>query len=329
MKCLILGVGGQDGSYLTDILLEQGHEVHGVYRRSSVDNLVRISHLKYKQTYLHPETNLPLYLHQGDITDLGSMHRIFRRVKPDEIYNVADQDHVGWSLNLPSYSFDVTVKAVAGMLDILSRELPHVRFFQACSATMFGDAKPPQTLNTPLNPQSPYAIAKAAVYHVARYYREVHGMFVSTGVLYNHDSGRRGSEYLLHQICRQCLNVVGRERKSITVGDPNMLVDVGWARDYMKAAVTSLQQPQAKDHLISSGCARSVRDWVDLFLNQLKVPVITDYILLTDKSLLRPGLQPQLFGGTWDRENKLGMSVFQEASYLVQDIIKAERKAMS
>ena len=319
MKCLILGVGGQDGSYLADILLDQGHEVHGVYRRSSVDNLTRIIHL---------ESITEFHLHQGDITDLGSMHRIFRKVKPDEIYNVADQDHVGWSLNLPSYSFDVTVKAVAGMLDILSRELPHVRFFQACSATMFGNAKPPQTLDTPLNPQSPYAIAKAAVYHVACYYREVHGMFVSTGVLYNHDSGRRGSEYLLHQICRQCLNVVGRKRKSITVGDPNMLMDIGWAKDYMRAAVTSLRQPQADDYLISSGCARSVRDWVDLFLNQLKVPVITDFILLTDKSLLRPGSQPQLFGGTWNGENEIGMSVFQDATYLIQDIIKAERKAM-
>ena len=320
MKCLILGVGGQDGSYLADILLKQGHEVHGVYRRSSVDNLTRVKHL------LSPPQSNFLQLHQGDITDLGCMQNIFKKVRPHEIYNVADQDHVGWSLNLPSYSFDVTVKAVSGMLDILSRELPQVRFFQACSATMFGDAKPPQTLNTPLNPQSPYAIAKAAVYHVARYYRQVHGMFVATGFLFNHDSGRRGSEYLLHRICDQCLDVAREKTKSVTVGDPEMLVDIGWARDYMKAAVKSLRQLQADDYLISSGWARNVKEWVDKFYVQLG---ITKCYLLTNKSLLRPGSQPRLFGGTWTGENELGMSVLEDSSDLVQEIIYAEKKATS
>ena len=274
---LILGIGGQDGSYLADILLERGCAVHGLYRHSSVNNLTRIEHIRDRVT-----------LHQGDITDPSSVLRVLQTVGPDEVYNEADQDHVGYSLDTPGVSFDVTARATATTLEMVRLVDKSIRFFQPCSATMFGDAPSPQDENTPHNPQSPYACAKTAAYHLARYYRQAYGMFVSTAIMYNHDSPRRDGEYLLHQICRQALN--GSE---IVVGDPGMVVDIGYARDYMAGAVDILQQKKPDDFILASGLCYTIHAIAGRVTTILRQ---SSYTVRADKTLLRPGKQPTLVG---------------------------------
>ncbi len=283
MRALILGIGGQDGSYLADILLGRGYEVHGLHRRSSVNNLQRIEHIRDRVT-----------LHQGDITEPSSIFRVVRDTMPKEIYNVADQDHVGWSYNLPGYSLEVTAKAVGTTLEVI-RELDRgIKFFQPCSATMFGNAPPPQDEDTPHNPQSPYACAKTAAYHIARYYRQVHRMFVSTAILYNHDSPRRSGNYLLHQICEDAWKVATTDKEKIRVGDPKMVVDIGYAKEYMEAVVDMMQLDKPTDVILASdGRVHTIKEIIKhcmLFLE------CKDYTIVADTSLLRPGLQPTLVG---------------------------------
>ena len=243
MKALIFGVGGQDGSYLADLLLDKGYEVHGVYRRTSVDNLWRVHHLR---------DSPKLTLHRGDIADLTSVAKILGDVLPDEIYNEADQDDLTWSYETPMQSMEVTAGAVAGLLEMTRRIVPSARFFQPVSATMFGSAPGPQTEETPLNPQSPYACAKACAYHLARFYRKTYGMFVSTGILYNHDSPRRGKGRLLGQLLNQAQEVKNETRKSVDVGYPDMLVDIGYAPEYVEASWRILKASAPDDFIICS-----------------------------------------------------------------------------
>ena len=292
-KVLILGIGGQDGSYLADILLDQGCEVHGLYRRSSIDNLTRIAHIKNQLT-----------LHSGDILDPTSVAQILSSVSPREVYNVADQDHVPSSLTTPGYSFDVTAKAVATTLESIRLIDKSIKFFQPCSATMFGNAPPKQNEDTSHNPQSPYACAKTAAYHVARYYRQAYGMFVGTAILYNHDSPRRGKGYLLSQICKSVRTAVS-SGTPIVVGDPNMIVDIGFAEDYMRAAVTIMRQSHPDDFVIASGHPMTIGQVIETAMQLFGT---TLYSIETDPKLLRPGKQPELVGDISKASEVLGFS---------------------
>jgi len=246
-RALILGIGGQDGSYLADILLEKGYEVHGLIRRSSLDNTTRIKHILDQ-----------VILHRGDLTDYGSLENAVVVSNPDEIYNEADQDAVGWSRQVPSYNYDVTFKAVGNLLEIIKRFAPNARVFQPASATMFQGSPYPQDENTPLTPQSPYACAKAGAYHLARYYRQSHGLFVSTGILYNHDSPRRSEDYLVHKICKSAIRIAKGEQDKMRLGNLDHLVDIGHAREFMEAAWSMLQLDQPDDFVIATGISYSV-----------------------------------------------------------------------
>jgi GDPmannose 4,6-dehydratase len=313
MRILILGVGGQDGSYLSDILLSQGHEVHGLYRRSSVNNLQRIEHIKSQIT-----------LHQGDITDQTSILRVLQTVQPDEVYNVADQDHVGWSLETPGFSFDVTTKAVATLLQtILQLGNKSIRVFQPCSSTIFGDAKPPQTETTTLNPQSPYACAKAAALHIVRYYRQVHNLFVSSAILYNHDSIRRGENYLLHYLCEKTWNVACGKQTDISVGNPDMEIDIGFSKDYMEGVISLLRLPKPTDVIFSSGHKHKIKEVIQMFMSQLGCK---DYTISQDPSLLRPGKQPQLIGDISKAKRLLSFSPKHSMNDLVSMLLENKRK---
>ncbi|MCG2776729.1 MAG: GDP-mannose 4,6-dehydratase, partial [Desulfobacterales bacterium] len=196
-RALILGVTGQDGSYLAEILLEKGYEVHGMVRRSATGNTRNIDHL-----INDPELfNNRFFTHRGDMADLTSLYRIINTVSPDEIYNEADQDHVGWSYDMVGYSADITGAAVGRILEIIRQVDPSIRFFQPCTSNMFGKSESLfQTETDPFNPQSPYACAKVMAYYLTRYYREAHGMFASTAILYNHESPRRTEEYVTRKI---------------------------------------------------------------------------------------------------------------------------------
>lgn len=237
-RALISGVAGQDGSYLADILLERGYEVHGIYRHSSKVGL---------QNVQHNIGNPKFHLHQGDVTDALCLDRIVDSVDAHEIYHEADQDNVDWSFKFPAYQMDVTVKAVMNLMDSVRRHCPSARVFIPCSATMFGNAPAPQDENTPFNPQSPYACAKVAAYHIARMYRQNYGMFVTTGILFNHDSPRRNGNYLLHKICKALVN-----KTRITMFDVHQEVAIGYARDYMMHVVNLMQLSYSSDFVIQA-----------------------------------------------------------------------------
>ncbi len=256
-RALILGIGGQDGSYLADILLEAGYEVHGTVRRSSVDNLTRVAHVIKDIT-----------LHRMDLQDKGSIINVMCEVMPDEVYNEADQDSVGWSNDIASFTMDVTACGAVLAMKAAFAFNKDVRFFQPCSAHMFGDAAvhpapSPQNEETPFRPQSLYAVAKVAAYYAAKYYREVHGMFVSTGILYNHDSPRRSDHYLLHKVCKGAVEIARGKRRFLALGNLDAVVDIGYARDYMVAAHRMLQLDEASDYILASGNAMNVSELVD------------------------------------------------------------------
>jgi GDPmannose 4,6-dehydratase len=297
-KALIFGVGGQDGSYLADILLDKGWEVHGLHRASSADNLHRLTHLKDKIT-----------LHQGDITDSSCLSRIIRDVYPRVVFNEADQDHVGWSFSAAEHQADVTFKAVLSLLEAVRSVRyinPALQVFQPCSATMFGDAAPPQNENTPLNPMSPYAVCKAAAYHAARFYRRVHGMFVSTAILYNHDSPRRKEDYLLNRICRQVLRVKQGKQSHVLMGGDLTLTrhNVGHAREYMEAVVKQMELQQPVDLIICNDGKLTIHQIVE---------IACQVAGMEHKGVLKqceweqpPGPKQQLFGDSSKMKRLLG-----------------------
>lgn len=256
-RALILGVGGQDGSYLAELLLEKGYEVHGLYRRSSVDNLGRLIGCRDR-----------LVLCSGDVLDAGCLYGLIEEIGPSEIYNMADQDHVPSSTRIPAYQMDITAKGVVVLLEAVRRVDCNIRVFQPCSATMFGASPIPQNESSPISPMSPYALAKAAAFLACRYYREHHSLFVSTAVFFNHDSPRRREDYFLHRVIRGVLNW----ENSIVSGELDVKVDIGYAPEYVKAAWTMLQLPKADDFCIGTGQAPSVEEWIGIVCEVAGVP---------------------------------------------------------
>ena len=260
-RALILGIGGQDGSYLAQLLLSKNYEVHGLYRRSSVDNLWRIRDF-------YPL----LSLHQGDLADPYSVQRAIENSEPDEIYNEADQDNVNWSYSTPAYSADITYGAVARTLDFLHQwdTSRRVKFFQPLSATMFGACPSPQSERSSFAPASPYACAKLATYYLCQHYRREYGMFVATGILFNHDSPRRGCGYLLQKICRDVVLVSRGQQQSVKIYNPEDRVDVGFAGDFVDGIYRIVQKETPDDFVLATGVGWKIRDIVRETVQQLK-----------------------------------------------------------
>lgn len=252
-RALILGIGGQDGSYLADRLLALDYEVHGLYRRASGDNLGRIRHIRDRIT-----------LHRGDLTDAHSLDRCLWSCIPHEVYNQADQDHVGFSWETPMQSVAVTLGAVVSLLELL-RDVPDVRLFQPISSTIFGDLPEdtPQHEGTRVNPRSPYAIAKAATYHACRMYRDVYNVWVATGILYNHDSPRRGRGYLLDDLIGKAQAVQAGKSNAILMGNPAGVVDLSHAADIVEAERLIMQLDDPDDFIVGSGAGRTVFEIAD------------------------------------------------------------------
>lgn len=247
-KALVLGAGGMDGSYLTDHLLSLGYEVHGLVRRASTDNLSRIRHALDK-----------IHLHKGDLCDGGAMHRLLMDVRPDEIYNLADQDHVGTSFDVPDYNMDVTCAAVGRLLESVRLVCPRTKVFLACSATMFGCAAAPQNEETPLDPRSPYAVAKAGAFLLARFYRKHYGLSVSTGILFNHDGPRRGGDYLLHRVVRGLLRIHGGDSAfRVQLSNLGLRADIGSAQEFVVGFHRLLQLAEPTDVCIGTGFSPSI-----------------------------------------------------------------------
>ena len=256
-KSLILGVGGQDGSFLAEELLSRRHEVHGLYRRCSTTNLTRVSHILNKIT-----------LHKGDLSDPLSLLSAVDASQADCIYNMADQDDVRWSGHVPSYNIDVTAGAVANLLEITKRR--KIRMFQPVSSTMFKPSLRPLDELSELKPNSVYACAKACAYHLTRLYRS-EGVFASTAIMFNHDSPRRGPGYLLQRICADAKRVANGELDAIDVGIPDTTVDIGYAKEYMVAVANIMELNYTSDFVLGTGIGATILEIAQYALECLRV----------------------------------------------------------
>ncbi len=259
-RALITGITGQDGSYLTELLLEKGYEVYGIIRRSSSFNTERIDHL-YQDPH---EPNARLKMFYGDLNDSSSLNTILRRTEPDEIYNLGAQSHVRVSFDVPEYTGEVTGLGTVRILEAIRETGIRPKFYQASSSELFGKAlEIPQTEKTPFHPRSPYACAKAYAYHITVNYRESYGLFAGNGILFNHESERRGETFVSRKITRAATRIKLGLQKKLYLGNLNARRDWGYAKDYVKAMWLMLQAKHPDDYVIATGETHSVREFLD------------------------------------------------------------------
>jgi GDPmannose 4,6-dehydratase len=259
-KALISGITGQDGSYLAELLLGKGYEVHGIVRRASTFNTHRIDHL-----YHDPhEMGVPLFLHYGDLTDGSQLARLIRAVEPDEIYNLAAQSHVLVSFDQPEYTGNATALGVTRLLEAIRETGVATRLYQASSSEMFGDAPAPQSEDTPFRPRSPYAIAKLYAHWIVRNYREAYGMYAVSGILFNHESERRGETFVTRKITRAVSRILAGKQDRVYLGNLDAIRDWGHAKDYVEAMYLMLQQEVPRDYCIGTGEGHTVREFCEL-----------------------------------------------------------------
>jgi GDPmannose 4,6-dehydratase len=256
----ITGITGQDGSYLAELLLSKGYEVHGLIRRASTFNTGRIDHL-YRDP--HNGEAVKLYLHYGDMSNTGNLVDLIYQIKPDEVYHLAAQSHVRVSFDMPEYTGDITGLGAMRVLEAIRKSGIKARFYQASSSEMFGSAKPPQNEMTPFEPQSPYAAAKVYAYWVTRNYRQGYGMFASNGILFNHESPRRGETFVTRKITRALAAIMAGKQKTLYLGNLDARRDWGYAPDYVAAMWKILQHDKPDDFVIGTGESHSVREFLD------------------------------------------------------------------
>lgn len=267
-KALITGITGQDGSYLAELLLEKGYEVHGIVRRASTFNWSRIEHLM-KDPH---ERELPLILHYGDLGDSSSLLRILLKVRPDEVYNLAAQSHVAVSFDLPEYTGDITGIGAARLLEALRASGLPARFYQASSSELYGKVvETPQSETTPFHPRSPYACAKAYSFYLTRNYREAYGMYAVNGILFNHESPRRGENFVTRKISFGLARILAGLQDCLYLGNFEARRDWGYAREYVEGMWRMLQQPQADDYVLATGRTASVREFLELCLERVGI----------------------------------------------------------
>lgn len=269
-RALITGITGQDGSYLAELLLEKGYEVWGVIRRSSSFNTGRIDHI-YQDPH---ESEVRLRLCYGDLNDASSINHILRIVQPDEIYNLGAQSHVKVSFEIPEYTAEVTGLGAVRILEAIREEGIEARFYQASSSELYGKVvETPQTETTPFYPRSPYAAAKAYAFHITRNYRESYGMFAVNGILFNHESPRRGETFVTRKISRAAARIKTGLQQTIYLGNLNAQRDWGFAGDYVEAMWRMLQHEVADDFVIATGETTSVRKFCELCFARIGLPL--------------------------------------------------------
>jgi GDPmannose 4,6-dehydratase len=267
-KALITGITGQDGSYLAELLLSKNYEVHGIIRRASTFNTRRIDHI-YRDPHNGDVVNL--FLHYGDMASSGSLIELVYNIQPDEIYNLAAQSHVRVSFDMPEYTGDVTALGTIRILESIRKSEIKTKFYQASSSEMFGSAKPPQNELTPFEPQSPYAAAKVYAYWITRNYRQGYHLFSCNGILFNHESPRRGETFVTRKITRGLASIIAGSQKYIYLGNLDAKRDWGYAPDYIAAMWKMMQQDQPDDYVIGTGEAHSVREFLETAFGYLNM----------------------------------------------------------
>ena len=285
-KILILGVTGQDGSFMAKYLMEKKYQVHGLVRKSATGNLKNIKNFLDKKNF---------FIHHGDLLDLISIENIIRKTKPDEIYNFADQDHVKWSFEIPSYSFDVTGAAVVKILDIIKNCSPRTKFFQPFSSNIFGNSsKKTQNETEEFSPLSIYALGKVTAYFACQLYRDIHGLKIYGAIFYNHESEIRPEEYVTRKITKSVAKIYYGKQKKLYLGDIKAKIDWGYAKDYVKAAYKIMQLSKPDVFVIGSGTSYSVEHFAKKSFQY--VGLNYKKYLRVDKKLLRPSKTVSLIG---------------------------------
>ncbi len=281
-KALITGITGQDGSYLAELLLEKGYEVHGLIRRSSTFNTSRIDHL-FQDPH---EKGVKLHLHYGDITDGVGLANLIREIEPEEIYNLAAQSHVKVSFEVPDFTAQVDAVGTIRLLEAIRASKIDTRFYQASTSELFGSTPPPQSELSPFAPQSPYAAAKLYSYWVVRNYREAYGMHATNGILFNHESPRRGETFVTRKITMAAARIKLGLQEKLYLGNLDAIRDWGYAKEYVESMWLMLQQDNSDDYVVGTGVGATVRDFCEAAFSALDL----DYkeFVVTEERYLRP-----------------------------------------
>src|SRR3989475_276343 len=316
-RALITGITGQDGSYLTELLLDKGYEVYGIVRRSSSFNTERIDHL-YQDPH---EPNTRLRMFYGDLNDSSSLNNILRRTEPDEIYNLGAQSHVRVSFDIPEYTGEVTGLGTVRLLEAIRETGIHPKFYQASSSELYGKVREtPQTELTPFHPRSPYACAKAYAYYITVNYRESYGLFACNGILFNHESERRGETFVSRKITRAATRIKLGLQENLYLGNLDARRDWGYAKDYVEAMWLMLQQDTPDDYVIATGESWSVRDFLNAAASLVGIEW-QDFVEI-DKRYLRPTEVDLLVGDATKAREILGWKPKVSFSELVRLMVK-------
>ncbi|PIS02450.1 MAG: GDP-mannose 4,6-dehydratase [Chlamydiae bacterium CG10_big_fil_rev_8_21_14_0_10_42_34] len=332
-KALITGVTGQDGSYLTELLLEKGYQVDGIIRRTSLPNTSRIEHLLSHEK---------LKLYEADLADSQSIRKIMERSQPDEIYNLAAMSHVGSSFEMPEYTADVTGIAVLRILEATRDIVPKARFYQASSSELFGKAQEsPQSEKTPFYPRSPYGIAKLYAYWTVINYREAYGLYACNGILFNHESPRRGSLFVSRKISIAVNEIAAGTRQILTLGNLEAKRDWGYAKDFVEGIHLMLQQENPDDFVLATGRAISVRQFVELAFYEVGIEIEWEgsglqetgkdkktgkLLVNTSPQFYRPSEVDTLLGNSLKAKDLLGWAPKTPIEELVRIMVQADAK---
>lgn len=317
-KALITGITGQDGSYLADLLISKGYEVHGLIRRASSFNTGRIDHL-YQDPHV-PGTQL--FLHYGDLSDSSQLTNLIYNIQPDEIYHLGAQSHVMVSFEMPEYTGDVTGLGTIRLLEAIRRSGIKTRTYQASSSEMYGDAPPPQNEDTPFRPRSPYGAAKAYAYWLVKNYREGYELFACNGILFNHESPRRGETFVSRKITRAAARIKLGLQKKLYIGNLEAKRDWGYAPEYVEAMWMMLQQDRPDDYAIATGESHSVREFLDEAFSQLDLDW-KQYVEI-DSHYFRPTDVDNLVGDASKAKQLLGWEPKVRFKDLIQIMVKAD-----
>jgi GDPmannose 4,6-dehydratase len=339
-KALITGVTGQDGSYLAELLLEKGYEVHGMIRRASSFTRDRIEHL-YKDPH---GKSLSLFLHYGDLTDSSNLNRMLERVEPDEIYNLAAQSHVRVSFDVPEYTADVDAVGTLRLLDAIKETDLKCRFYQASTSELFGKVQEvPQSEKTPFYPRSPYGVAKLYAYWIVVNYREAYNLHASNGILFNHESPRRGESFVTRKITLGAAAIKEGKQQCLYIGNLDAKRDWGYAPDYVRAMWLMLQQDTPDDFVIATGEMHSVREFIEKTFGVLSIPIkwqgkgvkeegvdgTTGKVLVRiDPKYFRPTEVEQLLGNPAKANRTLGWKPSITFDQLVETMIQSDWAAV-
>jgi GDPmannose 4,6-dehydratase len=321
-KALITGISGQDGSYLAELLLAKGYEVHGLVRRSSSVTTWRLDGI-----YQAPQEADRLFLHYGDLTDASSLSRMISEVQPDEVYNLAAQSHVKVSFELPDLTLEVTGTGPGRLLEAIRNADIHCRFYQASSSEMFGSTPPPQNEAATFHPRSPYGCAKVLAHHFTVNYREAYGMFATSGILFNHESPRRGETFVTRKISRAVAAISAGKQEFLYLGNLEARRDWGFAGDYVEAMWMMLQADAPSDYVIGTGESHSVRDFCELAFARVGLDW-ADYVRHDDR-YERPSEVDDLIADRTRAERELGWKPSVGFDELVQMMVDADVAAIA